>query len=309
MKLLSSILLASASVMAVQRREDDSTVDHDAMNAMDEVHDMTDSHDAMEPSLPDEIEHTEETSTPHGVHNVTVVHTTQSTIEHLTTAHTIVNTTHDYFPPTPPPHHTEDHHDSECEDTKCGCNAEEMARWEMEMSEWKYDQNIWKMEFNKWIHEYGSDDEIHNWEHDMEHDTGADAEIGWDILQILTQAGQICPLMNLLSDTGLELGNLNLQEECDFQAAELAGLAKVFLSLSSSSSENWSHQFCDYLATMISEELTRYGAGVLVPDSAKQTCSCLVNILMQGPMEVDATAIPLCASNALNLISSFTGSS
>ena len=57
------------------------------------------------------------------------------------------------------------------------------------------------------------------------------------------------------------------------------------------------------------KELTRYGAGVLVPDSAKQTCSCLVNILMQGPMEVDATAIPLCASNALNLFGSFTGSS
>jgi len=143
MKLLSSILLASASVMAVQRREDDSTVEHDAMNAMEEVHDMTESHDGMEPSAPDahEIEHTEETSTPHGVHNVTVVHTTQSTIEHLTTAHTIVNTTHDYFPPTPPPHDTEDHHHSECEDTKCGCNAEEMARWEMEMSEWKHDQN------------------------------------------------------------------------------------------------------------------------------------------------------------------------
>ena len=44
------------------------------------------------------------------------------------------------------------------------------------------------MEFDKWIHEYGSDDEIHNWEHDKEHDTGADADIGWDILQILTQA-------------------------------------------------------------------------------------------------------------------------
>ena len=72
-------------------------------------------------------------------------------------------------------------------------------------------------------------------------------------LESQLQAGQICPLMNLLSDTGLDLGNLNLQEECDFQAAELAGLAKVFLSLSSSSSENWSHQFCDYLATMISE--------------------------------------------------------
>lgn len=67
------------------------------------------------------------------------------------------------------------------------------------------------------------------------------------------KAGQICPLMNLLSDTGLELGNLNLQEECDFQAAELSGLAEVFLNLSSSSSENWSHQFCEYLATMISE--------------------------------------------------------
>ena len=140
MKLLSSILLASASVVAVQRREDDTTVDHDMMNAVEEIHDMTESHDGMEPALPDEIELTQETSTPHGgVHNVTVVHTTQSTIEHLT--HSIVNTTHDYFPPTPPPHHTEDHHDSECEDTKCGCNAEEMARWEIEMSEWKHDQN------------------------------------------------------------------------------------------------------------------------------------------------------------------------
>ena len=36
--------------------------------------------------------------------------------------------------------------------------------------------------------------------------------------------------MNLLSDTGLELGNLNLQEECDFQAAELAGLAEISLN-------------------------------------------------------------------------------
>ena len=59
--------------------------------------------------------------------------------------------------------------------------------------------------------------------------------------------------MNFLSDTGLELGNLNLQEECDFQAAELAGLAEIFQNLSSTSSENWSHQFCEYLATMISE--------------------------------------------------------
>ena len=59
--------------------------------------------------------------------------------------------------------------------------------------------------------------------------------------------------MNLLSDTGIELGNFNLQDECDFQAAELAGLAEVFLNLSSTSSGNWSHQFCEYLATMILE--------------------------------------------------------
>ena len=59
--------------------------------------------------------------------------------------------------------------------------------------------------------------------------------------------------MNLLSDTGIKLGNFNLQDECDFQAAELAGLAEVFLNLASSSSGNWSHQFCEYLATMILE--------------------------------------------------------
>ena len=150
MKLLSSILLASASVMAVQRREDgmpdhDGVVDHDGMSDHDgmpdleglaeveEIHDTSHENDTEEHG-------SEETSTQHGAVNVTVIHTTQSTIEHLTTAHTIVNTTHDYFPPTPPPHHTEDHHDGEC-DTKCGCNAEEMARWELEMSEWKHDQN------------------------------------------------------------------------------------------------------------------------------------------------------------------------
>ena len=141
MKLLSSILLASASVMAVQRRDDHT--DHDGMAEVEEIHDMSHENDTEEHGSEEHGsgEHgSEETSTPHGgVHNVTVVHTTQSTIEHLT--HSIVNTTHDYFPPTPPPHHTEDHHDSECEDTKCGCNAEEMARWEIEMSEWKHDQN------------------------------------------------------------------------------------------------------------------------------------------------------------------------
>ena len=119
--------------MAVQRRDDHSTVDHD-MSAMDDLHNMIQENETEDHS-------SEETSTPHGFHNVTVVHTTQSTIDHRTTANTIVNTTHDYFPPTPPPHDSEDHHESECEETKCGCNAEEMARWEMEMSEWKYDQN------------------------------------------------------------------------------------------------------------------------------------------------------------------------
>ena len=151
MKLLSSILLASASVMAVQRREDDPTVDHDTsvIDHSSEDHNSVDhsseDHSSVDHSSVDhssEDHSSEETSTPHGVHNVTVVHTTQSTIEHLTTAHTIVNTTHDYFEPSPPPpHYSEDHHDSECKETKCGCNAEEMARWEIEMSEWKHDQN------------------------------------------------------------------------------------------------------------------------------------------------------------------------
>lgn len=77
--------------------------------------------------------------------------------------------------------------------------------------------------------------------------------IAWNLHESQPKAGQICPLINLLSDTGLELGNLNLQDECDFQAAELAGLAEIFLKLSSSSSGNWSEQFCEYLATMISE--------------------------------------------------------
>ena len=131
--------------MAVQRREGD--MDYD-MTVMEEIHDMTETHEAMEPMAPVVIEDTEETSTPHGVHNVTVVHTTQSTIEHITTAQTIVNTTFDYFPPTPPPHDPEDHHDNECEDTNCGCNAEEMARWEIEMSEWKHDQNSKSFSFN-----------------------------------------------------------------------------------------------------------------------------------------------------------------
>ena len=80
-----------------------------------------------------------------------------------------------------------------------------------------------------------------------------DSSIACNLRESQPKAGQICPLMNLLSDTGLELGNLNLQDECDFQAAEIAGLAEIFQNLSSTSTENWSHQFCEYMVTMISE--------------------------------------------------------
>lgn len=288
MKLLSSILLASANVMADEMMEPSESESNEVDEYTSAVHNST--------------------VTPYAVHNSTMIHTTQSTILHLTTGEPYIgNITHDHFSPTPPPNI-----DNECEDTQCGCNAEEMARWEIAMGEWKYDQNIWKMEFNKWINEYGSEDEIHDWEHHNKHGTEPNADIGWEIVKILTQLGQICPFIDVLSEIGLDLGNLNLQEECEFQATELAGLAEVLMNLSSSSVEDWSRKLCEYLATMITEELTRYGwTGPipLVPDSAVQTCSCLVNILMLGPMEVDPTAIALCASDAFNVINSFTGSS
>lgn len=63
-----------------------------------------------------------------------------------------------------------------------------------------------------------------------------------------------------------------------------------------------------YPLLSVYKELTRYGSGVLVPNEFNDTCSCLVNILVQGPLEVDATAISLCGANALNLVTTFTGS-
>ena len=216
MKLLASVLLASASVMAIQRRESDPN--HNNMEfpvieapVFEEVKVVD----------PVEIEALEETTTPYEDHNVTIVHTTQSTIDHRTGYTIDIRTTAETTAPpefTTPPETTAP--PEECGEPVCGCNAEEMARWEHEMAEWKRDQErklfvclistwfksqiltvflqktVWKIEFNKWVHEYGSDDEIHHWEHEDDHSTDhhddhdedIDADIGWDIIQLLTEA-------------------------------------------------------------------------------------------------------------------------
>ena len=156
MKLLASVLLASASVMAIQRREDE--VDHTNMvhaemkNDTENITGMVhgDEHESEEPDPPaiEEIEGLVETTTPYEDHNVTVVHTTQSTIDHRTeytidirtTAHTSRAPETTAPPDIDEPEPTAPPHIDECGQPSCGCNAEEMARWEHEMAEWKRDQ-------------------------------------------------------------------------------------------------------------------------------------------------------------------------
>ena len=143
MKLLASVLLASASVMAIQRREGDMDhsnigVDHSNMGM-----EHGDEHESEEPdpSALEEIEALIETTTPYEDHNVTVVHTTQSTIDHRTGYTIDIRTTAETTAPpefTTPPETTAP--PEECGEPVCGCNAEEMARWEHEMAEWKRDQ-------------------------------------------------------------------------------------------------------------------------------------------------------------------------
>ena len=65
---------------------------------------------------------------------------------------------------------------------------------------------------------------------------------------------------DLLAGFGVELGDLNLQEECEFQAAELSGLAELILSLTSKwrivTRKEWSNELCEYLNNMVSEVCT-----------------------------------------------------
>lgn len=122
MKLLTSVVLASAAVEARQRREGD--MDHDMM-----------------PMAPEAVDHG---NMDHG--DMMTTKATTTTTEHMmhsTTTHapttTHAHTTH--APHTEKPH-VEEHHEmpKPCEGQRCGCNAEEMMRWKNEMREWKHDQ-------------------------------------------------------------------------------------------------------------------------------------------------------------------------
>ena len=131
MKLLTSVLLASASVMASGEMGDDMGLGH--------------GNEVEEPVPPSEIEveSSEETTTPYVDRNVTVVHTTQSTIDHTTGTtsdpRTTAQTTAEPYTFQPivhdDPGESKCHHDNE--EPKCGCNAEEMALWKIEMEQWK----------------------------------------------------------------------------------------------------------------------------------------------------------------------------
>ena len=139
MKLLTSVLLASASVMASGEMGDDMGLGH--------------GNEVEEPVPPSEIEveSSEETTTPFYVvdRNVTVVHITQSTIDHTTGTtsdpRTTAQTTAEPYTFQPIDHPTDRpiidnkcHHENE--EPKCGCNAEEMALWKIEMEQWKINE-------------------------------------------------------------------------------------------------------------------------------------------------------------------------
>ena len=131
MKLLTSVLLASATVEARQRREGEG---HENMPM--EPHDGMMTHAPMEPMEPTPAATT--TTTEHMMHSSTT-HAPHTTHAHTTHApHT--EKPHVEKPHVEKPH--EEHHamPKPCEGQKCGCNAEEMMRWKNEMREWKHDQ-------------------------------------------------------------------------------------------------------------------------------------------------------------------------
>ena len=111
------------------------------------------------------------------------------------------------------------------------------------------------------MQEYGTDND---WDHadfgpgfDWD-DQGINIDQGmaWQFAQWLTQADQICPLMNLLQlgDLGLPK-NMNLQDECRFQARQLAGFVELFSHLPTMNNHytnsEWSNYMCNYVTDMI----------------------------------------------------------
>ena len=94
-------------------------------------------------------------------------------------------------------------------------------------------------------------------EHNMGGDVNIDQGMAWQFAQWLTQADEICPLMNLLQlgDLGLPK-SIDLQAECRFQARQLAGFVEVFSHLPTMNNHytnsDWSEHMCNYVTNMIS---------------------------------------------------------
>ena len=141
MKLLTSILVASAAVEARQRREGhgdhgDMTGGHGDMDMdhgnMDMDHgDMDMDHGDMD------MDHGDmKTTTEHN--DAHMMHSTTTPAPHTTHYTTHAHTTHAHT--THAPHTEKPHVEKPCEGQRCGCNAEEMMRWKNEMREWKHDQ-------------------------------------------------------------------------------------------------------------------------------------------------------------------------
>ena len=114
------------------------------------------------------------------------------------------------------------------------------------------------------MQEYGTDND---WDHadfgpgfdwdDQGIDQGMDQGMAWQFAQWLTQADEICPLMNLLQlgDLGLPK-SIDLQAECRFQARQLAGFVELFSHLPTMNNHytnsEWSEYMCNYVTDMIS---------------------------------------------------------
>ena len=89
----------------------------------------------------------------------------------------------------------------------------------------------------------------------MSGDVNIDEGMAWQFAQWLTQADEICPLMNLIGDLGLP-DYINLQDECRFQAKQLAGFVQLFGNLPNMNkyytNKEWANYMCDYVTNMIS---------------------------------------------------------
>ena len=114
------------------------------------------------------------------------------------------------------------------------------------------------------MQEYGTDND---WDHadfgpgfdwdDIDQGIDIDQGMAWQFAQWLTQADEICPLMNLLQlgDLGLPK-SIDLQAECRFQARQLGGFVELFSHLPTMNNHytnsEWSEYMCNYVTNMIS---------------------------------------------------------